>query len=483
MESLPGNDLRGWRGADYSGRMALSKCLWLVAFLIGACLHAEVLTQNGEGFPKYWGKNNGAEVPAHYSMKFDATNRAELTRALEALPSLHLTMEVEDLFGAARGIYANPMQTGADWERVGHVEFFRTNKNNAFRIDCGVRIQGGWNRRPEESPKHSFRLIFRKKYGVGKWRHSLFDGAEPQAFDELILRAGCNNSWLHWSGEERRRGDYIRDQWMRDSYRAMGHLSARGEFVHLYLNGLYWGVYNLTERPAEDFAAAHFGGKAGDYDARNADNILSGDVQCWNELMKLANGGLVDAARCEAMKELLDLPAFADFMLLNFYGGNADWDRASNWYAAARRSPPGKYYFFVWDGERTLEDSKTDTLAVDDDQSPTRLFQKLRENSEFRKLFTERARLHLTGTGVLTPEKCAQRYQDWAGRLKLPILCEAARWGAYRHDVHQYKTGPYEIYTREQHWEPEVKRLLAEFFPKRTGVMLEQLTRANLFAR
>jgi len=44
-----------------------------------------------------------------------------------------------------------------------------------------------------------------------------------------------------------------------------------------------------------------------------------------------------------------------DFLIANFYGANADWDRASNWYAARRRNPPGKYQFFIWDGERTLE--------------------------------------------------------------------------------------------------------------------------------
>ena len=35
----------------------------------------------------------------------------------------------------------------------------------------------------------------------------------------------------------------IRDQWVRDSLLDMGEISAgRGFFVHLYLNGMYWGV-------------------------------------------------------------------------------------------------------------------------------------------------------------------------------------------------------------------------------------------------
>jgi hypothetical protein len=56
----------------------------------------------------------------------------------------------------------------------------------------------------------------------------------------------------------------------------------------------------------------------------------------------------------------------------------------------------------------------------------------------------------------------------------MPIVAESARWGAYRHDIHQYKTGPYEIYTRDQHWAPEIDRILTRYFPQRTAVVLKQ---------
>jgi hypothetical protein len=212
--------------------------------------------------------------------------------ALKQLPTLSVVVVPEDLFGTARGIYANPLESGDDWERAASVEFIRPDGSKGFQADCGIRIQGGWNRRPEESPKHSFRLAFRKKYGSGKLKYQLFPEAGVDEFDQLILRAGCNNSWLHWSGEERRHGDYIRDQWMRESHAAMGRPAARGQFVHLYLNGLYWGLYNLTERPDEDFAASHLGGTGKDYDARNGDNVLEGDDVAWKRLFALANAGL-----------------------------------------------------------------------------------------------------------------------------------------------------------------------------------------------
>ena len=446
---------------------------------------ADVLNQTGGGTPATWGTNNGQAVRADYEMDPEIVRhpsyRDELPKALNALLSLSIVLDPDDLYDPARGIYSNPKEAGDEWERAASMEWLHADGAKNFKIDCGLRIQGGWNRRPEESPKHAFRLAFRKKYGAGKLKAEIFQRPGTDEFQGLVLRAGCNNSWLHWSGTERKQGDHLRDQWMRDTYAAMGHPSARGAFVHLYLNGIYWGVYNVTERPDEHFAAGHLGGKLKNIDARNADKILSGDDLAWKQLFTLANAGLRDEVAYAAMGQQLDLDAFIDFMILNLYGANGDWDRASNWYAARRRSPAGPFVFFVWDGERTLEDVQASVLKFDDDFSPPRLFHKLRENEAFRARFAERVRKHLSGDGVLTGKLAAGRFRQLADQLEQAIVAESARWGDYRRDVHSYKTGPYEIYTRDAHWRPEIQRLLNRYFPKRPDVFLKQLSDAGLY--
>jgi len=443
-----------------------------------------VVGQTGQDFPATWGTNQGQPVPADYAMDPEVTGypayREAIGPALRALPTLSLVCSNPDLFDPGRGIYSHPRESGSEWERPASLELIHPDDADGFQVNCGVRIQGGWNRRPEESPKHSFRVVFKKKYGPGKLRYPLFGDGERE-FDEFILRAGCNNSWLHWNGEERRRGEFIRDQWMRETFAAMGHSSARGMFAHLYLNGLYWGVYNPTERPSAPFVAGHLGGQPEHYDVRNADNILEGDDAAWRHLMAAANAGVAGAADYAAVAALVDVPRLIDFLIVNFYGANADWDRASNWYAARRRRPPGPFQFFVWDGERVLENVSDNSMAADDDQSPTRLFHKLRENAEFRRQFGQQARRHLTGAGALTPAAAADRYQRWARRLDPAVVAESARWGDYRRDAHRYKVGPYEFYTRDDHWRPEVRRLLEDYFPRRTSVVIDQFRQAGMY--
>ncbi len=444
----------------------------------------EVARQTGAGWPTAWGRTNGQPVQADYAMDPEIVTNAAyaglIAPALKSLATLSVAFAPGDFFDDARGIYANPMESGAAWERPASLEMFHPDGRPGFQVPCGIRIQGGWNRRPEECPKHSFRVVFKKKYGPGKLKHPIFDDFGVKSFDALMLRGGCNNTWLHWRGEERAQGDYLRDEWMRRTAAAMGMPAARGRFVQLFLNGLYWGLYNLTERPDDAFIAAREGGSGADYDARNGANILSGNTDAWDRLFKLANAGLRSDAAYQQVEALLNIERFCDYMLLNFYGANADWDRSSNWYAARRRAPAGLLQFFVWDGERTLEQIADNSLATDDDQSPARLFHRLRENAGFRGRFAERARKHTANGGALSPLHARLRFEQLAREIELAVVTESARWGDYRRDVHPYKTGPYLLYTRNDHWQPEVHRLLGDYFPARTGVLLRQLAAAGL---
>ncbi len=446
----------------------------------------QVGAQTGADFPKFWGFTNGQPVAAFYAMDRRITRRPDyqpdFLAGLTALPSLSLVTDRDNLFEASRGIYANPMATGRDWERPVSAEMIFPDGQTGFQIDCGLRVQGGWNRRPEECPKHSLRLIFKKHYGESRLNFPLFGQGGVQEFETVILRGGCNNSWLHWSGEERHRGDYLRDQWMRETSAAMGQPAARGRFVHLYLNGLYWGIYNLAERPSAPFLAGIQGGNSDEYDSRNADKALSGDTNTWARLFTIINAGVTNSVAWQQVTNLLDVTNFADYMIINYYGANADWDRASNWYAGRRRDPPGPYQFFVWDGERTLEQVADDRMDFDDDQSPSRLFHKLKESQEFRALFAERVRTHCLGNGALTPQRAAERYRKLAEALDLAIVAESARWGSYRNDIHRYKEGPYERYTRNDHWRPEIQRLLNVYFPQRTAAFLKILEQRGLWS-
>ena len=398
-----------------------------------------------------------------------------------AIPSLYIVTASKNLFGAQTGIYDHPTERGKQWERPSSVELVYPGGRAGFRIKCGLRIHGCLSRRPEESPKHSFRLLFKAKYGAKRLRFPLFGPGGAREFKTLVLRAGFNDSWLHPDARWRRRASYIRDEWMRESMAAMGYPSARGIFVHLYLDGLYWGVYNLCERPDAWFMAGHEGGSARDYDSRRASKILSGDATVWDKMMALANAGLDDRRSFDQIAHYLDPTEFADYMILNYYAGNSDWDRDSNWYAGRRRTKGGRFEFFVWDGECTLGDMDACTMDFDDENSPPGLFHKLCDSPDFRRLLAARIRRLLLNGGPLSPGAAAARYQALARQLHGAIFAEAARWGGYRHELRQDKTGACQPDTAKKDWDRELERILKRYFPKRTAVVLRQFRERGLY--
>lgn len=433
--------------------------------------------QNGGQLPEYWGTNSGSPILAHYVMSGNVAGDQEIASAFQAIPTISIIAGSESLFSAKKGIYLHPMERGDDWECPASVEMFGPSGRSGFRINCGLRIHGGMTRRPEESPKHSFRLSFKRRYGASKLDFPVFGTERNVGFDELILRAVGSDAWLDSNGDRRRRATYVRDEWMRQSMAAMGYPSARGQFVHLFLNGLYWGIYNLCERPGASLASS----QTTSYDIRNAEKTESGDRVVWDKLMVLANSGLADAARYKAISRYLDLTQLADYLILNFYAGNTDWNRSANWYAIRPRTPYGKFQFFVWDAEQIFGEVDANALDLDDDESPMRLFQKLTENAAFRALFTARAKHLLSDNGPLAPAAVAERFLRLSESIRPALAAEAARWGNYRESVHQYKSGPYEALTVQGHWQTEVDRILSDYIPKRREILLQQLRERGLF--
>ena len=415
------------------------------------------------GFPDKW-----ESFPADYAMDprvaQDTVYRADLLKGLHTIPTMSISMPQADLFGP-NGVYSNPMDHGKSWEKATSLEFIQPDGTEGFQIDCGLRIYGGFGRN-RIFPKHSLRVLFKGTYGANKLNFPLFSDEEATtSFDTLILRGGFNNSWQAGAIQSQ----HLRDEFIRRSQLAMGQPSSHGIFVHLYLNGLYWGIYNVVERPSGAFAAAYLGGKREDYDALNSGKAIDGTKESWRRMHELARKSTSENV-LDTLGVFVNLDNLIDYMLVNFYGGNDDWD-GHNWYAARRRDPGARYHFFSWDAERTLENAEgDDKTRTNNGNNPSFLFNQLLRDETFRQRALSRVQLHFFDDGALTPIQAAARYAEMASEIEDAIVAESARWG----DVQQEKP-----FTRNEAWIPERDRLLKTWFPKRTDVVLEQLNAAG----
>ncbi|MCX5672249.1 MAG: chitobiase/beta-hexosaminidase C-terminal domain-containing protein [Planctomycetota bacterium] len=201
-----------------------------------------VLTQpnDPEGFPTTWGLYNGTPFAADYEMDPNVVNdpaySAEILDDLKSLPTMSIVTTMDNMFGPG-GLYSN---TWTDkLEMPGSLELIYPDGTKGFQQDAGIRIYGGVGR---DTPfrKHSFRILFKDQYGDTKLHFPLFDDSPMKEFDSIILRANFNDAWV-WGGSS---AQYMVDEWSRRAQLDMGGLASHGTYVHLFINGLYWGLYN-----------------------------------------------------------------------------------------------------------------------------------------------------------------------------------------------------------------------------------------------
>jgi hypothetical protein len=432
-------------------------------------------------FPSSWISRSEGSFAADYEMDpeliADPAFKAELLEGLRDIPSMSIVMEPADLF-EENGIYANSAERGDDWERRASIELILPDGSTGFVQDAALQIHGyGW-RYHSSTLKHSFRIQFKAEYGASKLEYPLFKEAPVTRFDSIVLRAGGSKTWLDFRDPEN--AQYLHDAFARDTAYEMGKIDGHATYVHLYLNGLYWGLYMPVERPDAGFAEEYFGGDDADYDAINrrttTNEAIDGDLEAYNTMLALGDGDLTSAEGLAALEEYLDIADLIDWMLIHQYMTNQDGPCCfyGNNQRGIRKCEAGAgYRFFVWDMEYSLWNASDSTnIVVDVEGHASHLYTRLQSNADFRAQYSARAQELLTAQGALTPALSAARYEKRAQEIYRALLGESARWGdTYRQPA----------YTRDIEWQIEYDRLMNEYFPYRTDHMINQLRAIGLY--
>lgn len=408
----------------------------------------DVLAQpaNPPGFPPTWGVHfetikgfeAGAPVQADYQMDPRVVNdpryRARLLTGLKAIPSISLVMEAQSF----NDIYANPREEGRVWERPASIEFIDPhNPEGGFQINAGVRIHGDLGRQ-EYMHKHSFRFFFRREYGEGRLEYPLFPNSPVEQFETLVLRAGVQDSWLGLQAERRRDATYTRDEWLRASQLDMSGYGVHGRFAHLYINGLYWGLYNLIERPDDAYGASYFNVNRDDWFAFNHGGNINVSLEQAQAMFEDFMHATRPEAKYAAIAPLIDTTAFADYVILNWYAGTGEWAE-NNWYAGYHPQA-SKIKFFGWDGELIWKGNAPE-ITFGKSNPPGYLwpntveqfFKALIYNPDFKMEFADRLYRHLYHDGALTDENAQARFVQINQQINTAITGESARWGDSKH--------------------------------------------------
>ena len=343
-------------------------------------------------------------------------------------------------------------------EQEGSMEILWPGNGNPVQVNCGIsRFGNAWTK----FAKRSFRMKCRSRYGAAKLNAPLFNGFDrgvlsQTSFDELDLRSG--------SQDMVERGFYMAGRFVEDAMLDMGSLNPHGRFVHVYINGVYWGQYDCRELLVEPFLADYLGGKAEDYVVvRGNDNVGDDFVIGAPDPPNVAPWELTRSLKSSftSVRSYLDVSHLVDFMLLWNYGNCESEFRC----AGPIKAGTG-YKFWIADADGFLRTSALGLNRVSR-TGPGGLFGGLvtEGNSDFKTLLADRIYRHCFNQGALTAAANDARLAARMQEIHDSLLAECARWG----------------YRTPANWESSAASIRSGLFPTRTTQLVGYLRTAGLY--
>ncbi len=314
--------------------------------------------------------------------------------------------------------------------------------------------------------KRSYRISFKKKYGVGKLNTQIFRKYAPfhantaeDDLDQLVLRGGTQRCWARrWFPDQTA---YTRDQWYRDSQLAMSGYGVRGTFGHVFVNGVYIGLYNLTERPDENFFASYFKGDDKEWFVVNHNGVVEGDDSRWEYILDtLIQQDLNDVSWYNTFKEYVDVESFSDYLIVSWISGMEDWP-INNYYGGYNYEEKSPLLFVGWDAEVSWDNQGDANPGAwihrefrkfgEPESEISEIWHAARESKQFMLTFADRVYLHCTNGGALSDSAQRHRWRTLNEFISNAIVAESARWGDALQDGI--------VRMKDEHWSREVQRV------------------------
>lgn len=319
---------------------------------------------------------------------------------LSRFPTVSVAIDPDILFDPKEGIFmqgANANDSllskqGANfWSRdelMAHCEIFDQEDRLAYNSECGLRLFGGMSRL---FPQKSLALVSRDRYGDKRFKGRFFGKEGLKSFKFLVLR----NSGSDWSKS------HLRDVFMTSLVEDWDIEKQDARPAHVYLNGTYWGIYNIREKINKYFIEDHAG-----VDRENIDliehymTLKKGSVRHYRNLLKyLEEYSLDDPAHYAYVDGLMDIDNFLHLQVAQIYFDNRD--AGGNIKFWRPRTESGRWRWILFDtdwgfGLHDKEGYRYNTLAfhtaTDGPSWPnppwsTFLLRKLLENKTFEKNF------------------------------------------------------------------------------------------------
>ncbi|MEG0493491.1 MAG: lamin tail domain-containing protein [Clostridia bacterium] len=315
-------------------------------------------------------------------------------------------------------------------ERPGHVELYNKEGQQVLNQGMEFDLQGQYSL---DMPQKTFKVRAKAKYGEKYFNAKLFDDLEYTQYKSFVLRNSGND--CVWTRMNDSFQSTLIDRFNKVAATPTTVIHQSVKPVVVYLNGVYWGHYNMRERVDRFFVASHEGltlEQADQMDILEASySTFFGSNKEYKAMIAKVKT-LSPATNPEDLQYILDrvdVDNYFDYMAFEMFFGNSD---TGNIRFYKLKQPDAKWKWIFYDSDyglfRSGFDSPTSYLkpkGSGQQNINNTLIVKLLENDEMKHKF-------LTRLGevfqVFTTEFMTNVYNEMAARLEPEMALHFTRW-------------------------------------------------------
>ncbi len=273
---------------------------------------------------------------------------------------------------------ANYKRRGEESKRKAIFQWIKKDKI-VYENTCDFQISGNATR---AFPQKSFKLKINKAFGSSLFKYKFFGKKGLKKYESLVIRSGGNDNTK----------TLFADALMHELAKNTAVLVQKSKACVVYINGNYWGLYNLRERISTFFIGEYENAKPEEITILEGGHatVKDGEKKKRKEFVNLVDEENSYSVICDR----IDMNSFVDYILLETFYGNGDWlHNNAIWYQVSG----GKWKWMLNDLDYGLTYTGVENVnknyfkaIVKSNTVNARLYKKLLRQKEFVELLQSR---------------------------------------------------------------------------------------------
>lgn len=208
-------------------------------------------------------------------------------------------------------------------EREGYCAYYEADGSLGVKFPCGLRVNGAGTLTMRQK---SLSIFLRTGYGRGSVTYPFFPGYDIRIFESLCIRN---------SGQDASRAR-LRDSFFSLAVEGLNIDNVATRPVVVYINGEYWGLYDLNENQNEGYLEAHYGVDPDTVEIiRRNTTALAGSKEEFKRVRAFGlNRDLSDEDLYQKFIQWVDEDYFIDYIIAQTYFSNSDMFNQKYWHTS-----------------------------------------------------------------------------------------------------------------------------------------------------